>query len=289
MASERFAFALRQKSPQVPGDELMSERLLEGRVVVLTGGGGLLGRNYLKALSAAGATVIVADINASAAAAAVEALPGCGAMPIRVDVADPESVRGMVKQVGAQFGRIDALVNNAAIDPKFDRAHAEAHADSFENYPLEAWHQSLDVNLTGAFLCTQAAAPLLLSSGRGSVVNIASIYGLAGPDQRIYRHNGDQLQFKPVAYSVTKSALIGFTRYLAAYWAGTGLRVNTLTLGGVEADHDPEFVRRYSERTPMGRMARQDEYSGALIFLLSDASSYMTGANLVIDGGWTAW
>ena len=267
----------------------MSEGLLEGRVVVLTGGAGLLGRNYLKALSAAGATVIVADINASAAAAAVEALPGCGAMPIRVDVADPDSVRGMVQQVGARFGRIDALVNNAAIDPKFDRAHAEEHADSFENYPLEAWHRSLDVNLTGAFLCTQAAAPFLLSSGRGSVVNIASIYGLAGPDQRIYRHNGDQLQFKPVAYSVTKSALIGFTRYLAAYWAGTGLRVNTLTLGGVEADHDPEFVRRYSERTPMGRMARQDEYSGALIFLLSDASSYMTGANLVIDGGWTAW
>src|SRR5262249_27356175 len=143
--------------------------------------------------------------------------------------------------------------------------------------------------LTGAFLCTQAVAPFLLATGRGSVVNVASIYGLVGPDQRLYQQNGQQIQFKTVAYSVTKSALIGFTRYLAASCAGTGVRVNPLTVGGVETDHDSEFVSRYCQRTPMGRMARPDEYGGAVVFLLSDASSYMTGANLVIDGGWTAW
>jgi 2-deoxy-D-gluconate 3-dehydrogenase len=267
----------------------MSERPLEGRVVVLTGGAGLLGRNYLKQLSAAGARVVVADINDARAAAAVASLPDCGAIAVQVDVSDANSVHQMVELVAEELGGIDALVNNAAIDPKFDKRNAESHNYSFENYPLVAWQRSLDVNITGAFLCTQAAAPFLLASGRGVVVNIASTYGLVGPDQRLYQTNGVQAQFKPVAYSVTKSAMIGFTRYLAAYWAGTGLRANTLTLGGVESNHDAEFVRRYSERTPMGRMARQDEYGSALVFLLSDASSYMTGANLVIDGGWTAW
>jgi NAD(P)-dependent dehydrogenase (short-subunit alcohol dehydrogenase family) len=233
--------------------------------------------------------VIVADINEAAANSVVNELHCAEAMAVSVDITAPASIHEMVEKVNKRFGRIDALVNNAAIDPKFDNANGSAHTHSFEEYPLELWQQSLNVNLTGAFLCTQAVAPFLLSSGRGSVVNIASIYGIVGPDQRLYQKNGMQLQFKPIAYSVTKSALIGFTKYLATYWAGSGLRVNALTLGGVEADHDPEFVRRYSDKTPMGRMARPDEYGGALVFLLSDASSYMTGANLVIDGGWTAW
>jgi 2-deoxy-D-gluconate 3-dehydrogenase len=267
----------------------MSKRPLQGRVVVLTGGAGLLGRNHSQALSCAGAHVIVADIDEAAAHAVVSELRGVEGMAASLDVTNPTSIRQMVEKVKERFGRIDALVNNAAIDPKFDSANGRTHTHSFEEYPLELWQQSLDVNLTGAFLCTQAVAPFLLSSGRGSVVNIASIYGIVGPDQRLYQQNGMQLQFKPVAYSVTKSALIGLTRYLASYWAGSGLRVNALTLGGVEAGHDPEFVQRYSDKTPMGRMARPDEYGGALVFLLSDASSYMTGANLVIDGGWTAW
>jgi len=267
----------------------MSERPLQDRVVLLTGGAGLLGRNHSQALSCAGAHVIVADIDEGAADAVVSKLHGAEGMAIHVDITDPASIRQMVERVKERFGRIDALVNNAAIDPKFDSANGGAHTHSFEEYPLELWQQSLDVNLTGAFLCTQAVAPFLLASGRGSVVNIASIYGIVGPDQRLYQQNGMQLQFKPVAYSVTKSALIGLTKYLASYWAGSSLRVNALTLGGVEAGHDPEFVRKYSDKTPMGRMARPDEYGGALVFLLSDASSYMTGANLVIDGGWTAW
>jgi NAD(P)-dependent dehydrogenase (short-subunit alcohol dehydrogenase family) len=267
----------------------MSDLCLQGRVIVLTGGAGLLGRNHSQALSAAGAHVIVADVDEAKAGAVASALSGAEGMAVSMDVTDPNSIRGMVQKVIERFGRIDALVNNAAIDPKFDRTNGGAHTHSFEEYPLDLWLQSLNVNVTGAFLCTQAVAPFLLASGHGSIVNIASIYGVVGPDQRLYRQDGVQVQFKPVAYSVTKSALIGFTRYLASYWAGSGLRVNTLTLGGVEAGHDPGFVQRYSERTPMGRMARPDEYGGALVFLLSDASSYMTGANLVIDGGWTAW
>ena len=267
----------------------MSDGCLQDRVVVLTGGAGLLGRNYSQALSSAGAHVIVADIDYTRANAVAEALPCALGMAVSMDVTNSASIRQMVEKVNERFGHIDTLVNNAAIDPKFDILNGGAHRHSFEEYPLELWQQSLNVNLTGAFLCTQAIAPLLLASGHGSVVNVASIYGIVGPDQRLYRQDGMPLRFKPVGYSVTKSALIGLTKYLASYWAGSNLRVNTLTLGGVEADHDPEFVRRYSERTPMGRMARPDEYCGALVFLLSDASSYMTGANLVIDGGWTAW
>jgi NAD(P)-dependent dehydrogenase (short-subunit alcohol dehydrogenase family) len=267
----------------------MSERCLQDRVVVLTGGAGLLGRNHSRALSCAGAHVIVADIDEARASAVVNTLQGAEGMAVSVDVTSPASIHRMVEQVNKRFGRIDALVNNAAIDPKFDSENGGSHIHSFENYPLELWQQSLNVNLTGVFLCTQAIAPFLLSTGGGSVVNIASIYGIVGPDQRLYRKDGMQVQFKPVSYSVTKSALIGFTKYLASYWAGSGLRVNALTLGGVEAGHDPEFVGRYSDRTPMGRMAKPDEYGGALVFLLSDASSYMTGANLVVDGGWTAW
>jgi 2-deoxy-D-gluconate 3-dehydrogenase len=235
--------------------------------------------------------VIVADrdeIGAARAATEGEGRPG---LSVRVDLTHPAAVRDLVALALRTYGRIDGLVNNAALDPKFDPGHEGLHADTFEDYPLAAWQAGLAANLTSAFLVTQALAPHLKARGRGSVVNVASIYGLVGPDQRLYSEPGDEQprRFKPVVYSVTKSALLGFTRYLATYWAGTGIRVNTLTLGGVQNGHDDSFVRRYSERTTLGRMARPDEYSQAVLFLLSDASSYMTGANLVLDGGWTAW
>jgi NAD(P)-dependent dehydrogenase (short-subunit alcohol dehydrogenase family) len=257
--------------------------------VVLTGGAGFLGRSHAAALSDAGAHVVVADIDGKGAEEVAQSLPGAEGMAVEVDVSSRWSVEEMTRRAALRFRRIDGLVNNAAVDPKFDCEGGRAHGTPFENYPLEAWRRSLDVNLTGAFLCTQALAPFLLASGRASVVNVASIYGLVGPDQRLYQRDGEAPAYKPVDYSVTKSAMVGFTRYLASYWAGKGVRVNTLTLGGVEAGHDSEFVRRYSERTPLGRMAQRNEYSAALVFLLSDASSYMTGGNLVLDGGWTAW
>jgi len=270
----------------------MSENLfdLEGRVIVLTGGAGLLGGRYTAALSRAGARVVVADLDGEAAARLAASVPGGRAIAVPTDVTDDLSVRRLREVVLDSFGRVDGLVNNAALDPKFEKGDEEAHRDDFENHPLDLWRRALDVNVTGAFLCARTFAPALTESGGGSIVNIASIYGMVGPDQRIY-HDGASgpPRTKPAFYSVSKSALFGFTRYLAAYYAGRPLRVNTLTLGGVENDHESGFVQRYSARTPMGRMAHRDEYCGALVFLLSDASSYMTGANLVVDGGWTAW
>jgi NAD(P)-dependent dehydrogenase (short-subunit alcohol dehydrogenase family) len=266
---------------------------LHGRVAILTGGAGLLGREYALALASMGAQVVIADTDVQGGTKVVtEIVEGWGsnATLIETDVSSKASVQAMVKRTLAEIGRIDILINNAAIDPKFDHQHVGEHGSSFEEYPLEQWNRSIAVNLTGMFLCAQAVAKPMLARGRGVVVNVSSTYGLVGPDQRIYAEPGAQQQrYKPVAYSVTKSAVLGLTRYLAAYWAGKNIRVNTLTLGGVFNGHDDEFTQRYSERTPLERMATPSEYCGAMLFLVSDASSYMTGANLVVDGGWTAW
>jgi NAD(P)-dependent dehydrogenase (short-subunit alcohol dehydrogenase family) len=165
-----------------------------------------------------------------------------------------------------------------------------AVSGSFEDYPLDAWKAALEVNLTGMFLCCQAAVkPMLAHGKKGSIINICSTYGLVAPDQRIYQRDGQQTSYKPVYYSVTKAGVLGLTRYLSAYYAGTEIRVNALTPGGVFNNHDEAFLKAYTARTVMGRMANKDEMNGALLFLASDASSYMTGSNLVVDGGWTAW
>jgi NAD(P)-dependent dehydrogenase (short-subunit alcohol dehydrogenase family) len=265
---------------------------VSGRVVILTGGCGLLGTEYARAFARADARVVVADTRiapAEALAAAISEQYGVQPLPVQVDVSSKPSVQAMIERVLATFGRVDVLVNNAAIDPKFDPAHAGAHSTAFEDYPLSVWNESLAVNVTGMFLCAQAVAAPMLSQGKGVIINICSIYGLVGPNQSLYTTREGEEAYKPVAYSVTKSAVLGLTRYLATYWAGKGIRVNTLSLGGVFNGHDDEFVARYSELTPLRRMADRSEYSGALIFLASDASSYMTGANLVVDGGWTSW
>jgi NAD(P)-dependent dehydrogenase (short-subunit alcohol dehydrogenase family) len=268
---------------------------LNGRVAVVTGGVGLLGAEFCRTLAEAGAAVAVVDLNAQAAEKTADGLLQAGyrALAIPTDITQPESVNAMRERVVSTFGRLDVLVNSAALDPKFDPdALAKGLAPgSFEEYPLEQWNAALNVNLTGMFLVTQACVKQMLAQGKkGSIINICSTYGLNGPDQRIYRkQDGSQPAYKPVYYTVTKAGVLGFTKYLSAYYMETEIRVNALTPGGVFNNHDETFVKNYSAKTILGRMARKDEMNGALLFLASDASSYMTGNNLVVDGGWTAW
>lgn len=264
---------------------------MEGQVALVTGGVGLLGKQFCQTLSQAHAAVVVADLSQARAEQVASELCDAGgkAIGVGVDVTDPVSVRRMVDGAVSAFGRLDVLVCSAAMDPKFDSSQAGQHGNTFEEYPLEAWKQALDVNLTGLFLCAQAAGKPMLAQNHGVIINICSTYGLVGPDQRIYERPGQPQQFKPVFYSVTKSGVLGLTRYLATYYAGKNIRANALTPGGVYNHHDETFTNNYSYRAVMGRMANIDEMNGAMLFLASDASSYMTGANLVVDGGWTAW
>jgi len=272
--------------------DIMSKFRLDGQVAIVTGGAGLLGAEFCRTLAEAGASVVVCDLNAQSAdqVAADLMAGGYRARAIPADVTSPSSVQNLVAETLEAYGRLDILVNSAALDPKFDPQHEQpGSSGAFEDYPLEAWNQALNVNLTGMFLCCQAAVRPMLAQDRGVIINICSTYGLGGPDQRIYQREGQPPRYKPVYYTVTKAGVLGLTRYLATYYAGKNLRVNALTPGGVYNDHDETFVKAYSYRTVMGRMARRDEMNGALLFLASEASSYMTGSNLVVDGGWTAW
>jgi 2-deoxy-D-gluconate 3-dehydrogenase len=267
---------------------------LKGRVAIVTGGGGQLGTEFCKTLAEAGAAVVAADLLMDHANRTATLLTDSGyeCVPYRLDVTSVDSTRGLVAETTKRFGRLDILVNCAALDPKFDPdAAAKGIAPgAFEDYPLEMWNDALNVNLTGIFLMTQASVkPMIAQGKKGSIINICSTYGLNGPDQRIYIKDGKRVAFKPAYYTTTKAGVMGFTKYLATYYAETEIRVNALTPGGVFNNHEDYFVKNYSAKTIMGRMAKKDEMNGALLFLASDASSYMTGNNVVVDGGWTAW
>jgi len=262
---------------------------LTGRRVVVTGAAGLLGREFAGALADRGAEVVLVDRNvealhevATTIAARVEVSP----VALPLDITDEAQVE---IEIGA-IGTIDVLVNSAAIDPKFEPGIL---ADGrLADYPLAMWRASLDVNLTGSFLMTRACIRSMearVGGAAGVIVNVSSIYGLRGADQRIYESTGGSPFFKPVDYSVTKAGLLGFTRAVAAMYRGTGIRVNALTPGGTFNGQDHDFVEQYSAKTILGRMAMPDDFRGAMVFLCSDASRYMTGANLVVDGGWTAF
>ena len=204
------------------------------------------------------------------------------------DVTSKTSLAAALDLIESRFGAPTVLVNNAAIDSP-PSAPLEENGP-FEDYPEQSWDNVLEVNLKGVFLCCQVFGGAMARSGRGSIINIASIYGLVSPDQSIYQYRRDrgEIFYKPVAYSASKSGIYNLTRYLAVYWAKKNVRVNTLTIAGVFNNQEDEFLSEYSDRIPIGRMADRNEYNGAIVYLASQASRYMTGSNLVIDGGWTA-
>ena len=272
---------------------------LAGQVAVVTGAAGLLGRRHCHALATAGARVVATDLDQAACEAvareitpAASAASAASAAPVAwaADITRPESVQALRDAVVERCGAIDVLVNNAALNEKVESPLAAGEVLRFENFPLALWEDSLRVNVTGTFLCCQLLGGEMARRGAGSIVNIASTYAVVAPDQALYRQpDGTQTFFKSAAYPTTKGAVLALTRFLAAYWGRSGVRVNALSPGGVENGQDPGFVARYAARTPLGRMADPGDYEGALIFLASAASRYMTGANLIVDGGWTAW
>jgi NAD(P)-dependent dehydrogenase (short-subunit alcohol dehydrogenase family) len=262
-----------------------------GRVAVVTGALGLLGREHCEALCQAGARVVLTDLNADALGGFAQRLRethGAETLAVPADITNAADVDALRDAVLARFDGIDVLVNNAAIDDKFGPGAAEE--SRFENYSLERFRRQLDVNVTGVFLGCQRLGSVMAERGRGSIINVASTYGLVAPNQDLYRReDGTQAFWKGAAYPASKGAVLQMTRFLAAYWGERGVRVNALCPGGVEAGQDAYFRARYAERTPLKRMAAPGDYRGALLFLASEASAYMTGASLVVDGGFTIW
>ncbi len=263
---------------------------LTGKVAVVTGGAGILGRRFCRGLAEHGAQVVIVDINeehATRLATDIARHAGRHALPVTCDLRDPAQVRRMVDTVIAKYGRIDVLHNNAA----GKSSNPEAFFAPFEEYSLEQWREIMAIDLDAMFLVAQAVGKHMVTRRSGSVIQTASIYGVVAPDQRIYE--GSEYEGRPIntpaVYAAAKAGVLGLTRYLAAYWAPHGIRVNALTPGGVESGQNETFQQRYSQRVPLARMARPSEMIGALVWLASDASSYVTGQNIVVDGGLTAW
>jgi NAD(P)-dependent dehydrogenase (short-subunit alcohol dehydrogenase family) len=260
------------------------------RVAIITGGAGLLGYHHGAILASAGAHVVLLDLaaaNPQTQANQITGEYGVEAMGLETDITSEDSLEKALCRILEKFGRIDVLINNAANNPKVEDAKQKSWS-RLENFPLDVWNADIRVGLTGAFLCSRVFGAEMAKRQSGVIVNIASDLAVIAPDQRLYRIDGldeDKQPVKPVTYSVVKTALLGLTRYLATYWADKNIRVNAISPGGVFNDQPEVFLSRLIPLIPLGRMANRDEYQGAILFLCSDASSYMTGTNLVIDGG----
>ncbi len=262
---------------------------LNEKIIVVTGGTGILGNLYCHRLAEAGAKVVVADLDQERCQALAEEIithDGRKARGFAVNLAVEDSVKAWASKIIDTYGRVDVLVNNAA-------AKSSNFFAPLEQFPLEDWNEVMTVNVTGMFLATRELGPSMADRGQGSIINISSIYGVVGPDQRIYEGSwykdlGGAIN-TPMIYSATKGAVVAITKYLATYWGPKGVRTNTLTPGGVSSGQNELFQEKYSARVPLGRMAKAEEMVGALIFLASDASSYVNGQNIIVDGGLTAW
>ncbi|WP_410770676.1 SDR family oxidoreductase [Fontibacillus sp. BL9] len=264
---------------------------LTGKVAIVTGSLGILGRNFCSGLAESGASVAVVDLNereVAKFATELEQKYHSQALGVGCDVSQPDEVAKMVQQVVSHFGKVDILHNNAASKS----SDLEQFLAPFEEYSLETWREVMSVNLDGFFLVAKEVGKQMIEQGNGgSIIQTASIYGAMAPDHRIYE--GSFYMGKPISspavYSASKGGVIALTKYLATYWAKYGIRVNTLTPGGVESGQNDEFYNKYSARIPLGRMASQHDMVGALLYLASDASSYVTGQNIMVDGGLSAW
>lgn len=262
---------------------------LDDKVVIVTGGTGILGRLYCRRLAEAGAQIIIADLDqeaCSSLAGEIRRETGRQAVGRTVDLSQEQSVVAWAKEILTEFGEVDVLINNAA-------AKSPNFFAPLEKFPVEDWNKVLAVNVTGMFLASREIGASMAQRGKGNIINISSIYGVVGPDQRIYEGSwyeemGGAIN-TPLIYSATKGAVVAMTRYMATYWGAKGVRTNTLTPGGVTSGQNEVFDGKYSARVPLGRMAEADEMVGALLFLASDASTYMNGQNIIVDGGWTAW
>ena len=264
---------------------------MDGKTVVITGGGGFLGLKHAEAIRDAGGIVYLWDINEPAMASNKTVL-GANTFCQVVNICDEISIKQALAEILNSHEQIDVLINNAANNPKLDN-NQQLNSSRLENFPLEAWTNDIAVGLTGAFLCSKVIGTQMATQVNGGVIlNISSDLGVIAPDQRLYRKEGledaDQ-SVKPVTYSVVKHGLLGLTKYLSTYWLGKKIRVNCLSPGGVYNNQADEFVVKVSQLIPLGRMADQDEYKSAVLFLVSDASSYMNGSNMIVDGGRCVW
>jgi NAD(P)-dependent dehydrogenase (short-subunit alcohol dehydrogenase family) len=268
---------------------------LDGRVIVITGAAGLLGKMHADAVAAYGGIPILLDISVSEAKKTANELNSkynSSAIGMSVDITNENEVEKNLEEILLEFGRIDGLVNNAANNPKIE-SNSKKNFSRLENFPLQAWYEDINVGLTGAFICSKHYGGAIAKNKRGgSIINISSDLGLIAPDQRLYKKNGipnDLQAVKPVTYSVVKSGLIGLTRYLSTYWPENNVRCNAMCPGGIENNQPSEFLKEVSSRIPLNRLANVTEYQGTLIWMLSDASSYLNGSIIAIDGGRTAW
>jgi NAD(P)-dependent dehydrogenase (short-subunit alcohol dehydrogenase family) len=275
----------------------IAERLfsLSDRVVVITGATGLLGVRHAEIIAAAGGIPILVDLNQEridkCAAELSEQFPNTTIWGLQTDITQPEQLEILLAKILERHHRVEALINNAARNPKVENT-ADVNFSRVENFPLLQWEQDLDVGLKGAFLCSQTFGGQMAKSKSGVILNICSEYGINAPNQRLYHQEGvpEELQpVKPVSYTVVKSGLLGMTKYFATYWAHRGVRVNAITIGGVQTTQPTEFIARYVQDVPLGRMAQSDEYQGSILYLCADASKFMNGANLIVDGGKSCW